>query len=646
VADSSDLNRREWFHLLGAGATFQLALHAEPGNVIGALLQIAPDGAVTLLTSKVDIGQGSRTLLTQCVAEELRVDPARVHIIMGDTGVVPDDGGTYASLTTPLLVPLVRQAAAAAREMLRTMTPAEAMRREIPLEVELTPPERWRVLGTPLPNVNGRAIVTGALQYSADIKLPGMLAGKMVRPDAYDADLVSFDASAAGRIPGAKVVREANFLGVVAPDEATAAKAAALVRAEWHAKDLGDPRELFAFFRQNSTPPVANFNTRYPPLFQKGSVTEGLAQAARRHEAEYTLPFIAHVPVEPRAAVAVWDDKGLTVHCGSQVPFGVRKQLSDSFGVPEQQVRIIVPATGAGFGGKHGPEVALEAARLAKAAGKPVRVAWTREEEFVRSYCRPAGIITVRSGLSSDGRIVAWDFHNYNSGPASLALPYEIPHHWCGFHRARSPLRQGAYRSLAAVANAFARETHIEELAALAGQDPVEFRLRNLENARTRAVIERAAKAFGWGKTRSAAGMACNVEKDAHMALFVELHENQSPVRIHRMVFTFDCGGVLNPDYLRNQITGALIMGLGGALFEELRYDHRRVLNPRFSDYRVPRFADVPEIEVILIDRRDIKPAGAGESPITVVAPAIGAAIFRATGKRLRSLPLAAESRA
>jgi isoquinoline 1-oxidoreductase len=286
--------------------------------------------------------------------------------------------------------------------------------------------------------------------------------------------------------------------------------------------------------------------------------------------------------------------------------------------------------------------VALEAARLAKAAGKPVRVAWTRDEEFVRAYCRPAALITVRSGLSAEGRIAAWDFHNYNSGPASLAVPYAIPHYWCGFHRARSPLRQGAYRSLAAVANTFARETHVEELAALHGQDPVEFRLRNLENPRTRAVIERAAQAFGWGKTRTAAGMACNLEKDAHMALFAELDAKHPGVRVRRMVFAFDCGAVLNPDYLRNQITGALIQGMGGALFEELRYDRRQVLNHRLSDYRVPRFADVPEIEVILVDRRDVTPAGAGESPITVVAPALAAALHRATGKRSQSLPLAA----
>jgi isoquinoline 1-oxidoreductase len=639
VPEIPDLNRRQWLQALSAGATFPIVVEgAAAGPLVAARLHLAEDGTVTLLTGKVDIGQGARTLLTQCVAEEMGIAPTKITVVMGDTGLVPDDGGTYGSLTTPLTVPVVRQAAAAVREMLRTMTPAEAMRREIPVKVSLAEPARWRVLGTPLANVNARAAVTGELRYSTDLNLPGMLAGKMIRSDAYTPELVSFDANAARSVPGVQVVREGNFLGVVAPDETTAARAAALVKAEWRSKDLGDSGELFASLKQNSTPAVANFNTRYPPLYTKGNVAEALAQAARRHAAAYTLPFIAHVPLEPRAATAVWDDHELTVHCGSQVPFAVRKQLADAFGIEEGRVRVIVSATGGGFGGKHGPEVALEAARLAKAAGKPVRVAWTREEEFVRSYCRPAGLIEVRSGLAADGRIVAWEFHNYNSGPASLALPYTVADHWCGFHRAQAPLRQGAYRSLAAVANTFARETHVEELAALAGQDAVEFRLRNIGDERLREVMERAAEKFG--KPRGAAGMACNLEKDARMALYCDIEVRGKAVRVRRMVMAFDCGAVLNPDNLRNQITGALIQGMGGALFEELRYDRRRVRNGRLSEYRVPRFADVPEIEIVLIDRRSVPPAGAGESPITVVAPALGAALFRATKKRIRDLPL------
>jgi isoquinoline 1-oxidoreductase len=622
------VNRRQWLQSLGAGAVIQIVVEGQPAVPPGRL-RIEPDGSVTLFTGKVDMGQGSRTLLTQCVAEELGIDPAKVRLVMGDTAETPDDGGTYGSLTTPLAVPVVRAAAAAAREV-----PSLAAK------TDLTLPRQWRVLGSSLSSVNGRAIVSGSLKYSTDLKLPGMLAGKVIRPEAYDANLVSYDAGAAEQLAGVKVVRDGNLLAVVAPDDETAGRAAAMVRAEWKARELTGSADVFEYFKKNSTPPVANFKTRYPPLFEKGSVNEALAKAAKRHQAEYTLAHIAHVPMEPRAAVASWDDKGLTVRCGSQVPFGVRKQLADAFGLDEREVRVIVPATGGGFGGKHGPEVAFEAAKLAKAAGKPVRVAWTREEEFVRSYCRPAGLIEVRSALDG-GRIAAWDFHNYNSGPASLLPPYSVPHYWCGFHRSPSALRQGAYRSLAAVANTFARETHVEELAALAGEDSVEFRLRNIDNARLREVIDRAGHAFGWGKPGGgAAGMACNIEKDAHIALFAEIEGAPPAVHVRRMVIAFDCGAVLNPDNLRNQITGALIMGVGGALLEQLRYDRTRVLNNRLSEYRVPRFSDAPRIEVILVDRREVTPAGAGESPITVVAPALGAAIHRATGRRLRALPL------
>ena len=636
-----DLNRRQLFEALGAGAVFQFTLHAQPATrTLGARLHFAPDGTVTLLTGKVDIGQGSRTLLTQCVAEELRIDPAKVRLIMGDTALVPDDGGTFASLTTPMTVPIVRQAAAAAREMLRNMEPAKAMLAQLPVNVELTDPGSWMILGKPLKNVNGRSIVTGSLHYSSDVKVPGMLAGKIVRADAHQAELLSYDASAAETIPGVQVFRDGNLLGVTAPDEMAASKAAALIRAKWTAKELGDSREVFETFKKMSTPPVTNFKVRYPPLFEKGSVAGGLASAAIKHAAIYKLPYISHVPIEPRSAIAIWDEKGLTVHSGSQVPFGVRKQLAEAFSIGEQEVRVIVPATGSGFGAKHGPEVALEAARLAKSAGKPVRVAWTREEEFQAGYYRPAALIEVRSGMDAAGRIAAWDFHNYNSGPSSLAVPYAIPNFWCGFHRSPSPLRQGPYRSLAAVANTFAREMHVGELAAIAKKDPVEFRLRQLENPRMKEVIERAAAAFGWGKSRSAVGMSCNLEKDAHIALFTEIDIAKSGVRVRRMTIAFDCGAVLNPEGLRNQIEGALIMGIGGALFEEVTYDRRAVRNRSLSDYRVPRFADAPEIEVILVDRREVTPAGAGESPITVAAPAIGAAIFQATGKWIRSLPM------
>jgi isoquinoline 1-oxidoreductase len=636
VAEQAGISRRAWLGAVGGGVAFDVTVQGEGRPLLGARFEFAADGSVTLLTGKCELGQGSRTLLAQCVAEELRLPIEKIQVVMADTGRVPDDGGTYASLTTPLAVPAVRQAAAAARDALRTMKPEEAARREVALDVVLSSPQIWKVLGSPVPNLNGRAIVTGRMRYAGDLVEPGMLHGKLVRPAAYHAELVSYKAEPT---PGVQVVREGNVLGAVAASEDAAESAVAQIAAEWKSRDLIPPADLPAHFRKTAVEPKVNNNSRYPPLLIKGSVESALAGAARTHQATYRLPAIAHAPIEPRAAIAHWDEHGLTVRSCGQVPFGVRKQLAAAFRIPESRVRVILSDTGSACGGKHGPEVLIEAAALAKAAGKPVRVAWSREEEFVRSYCRPPALVDVQSGLSADGRIVAWEFRNYNSGAAGLAAPYDIPHYRCAHYRAECPLRLGPYRSLAAVANTFARESHVDELAALHGDDPLEFRLRNIANPRLKEALQRAATRFGWGKGKRAVGLACNIEKGGHLALFVEI-EVAKRVRLVRMTAAFDCGAILNPDGLRNQVEGAIVMGIGGALFEEFQFDRHKALNPSFSAYRVPRFSDAAPLEVILIDRREETPAGAGESPITATAPAIASALFRATGKRLRDLPL------
>jgi nicotinate dehydrogenase subunit B len=366
-------------------------------------------------------------------------------------------------------------------------------------------------------------------------------------------------------------------------------------------------------------------------------VAEGLASAAKRHDAQFTLANIAHVPLEPRAVIAEWNDGKLTVWSGTQAPFMVRRDLAAALGIPESDIRVLAQEIGGAYGGKQRGECEIEAARLARGAGAPVKLAWTREDESVAGYCRPAGIVEMTAGLDASGRICAWQHRNYNSGAAGLKPPYAIPHYSCEFHRAESPIRQGSYRSLACVANTFAREGLIDELAALTKTDPLEYRLRNTEDPRLREALTRAGDRFGWGKRHAGpVGLACNIEKDARLALFTEL---DGP-RVRRMVFAFDVGAIVNPDGLRNQAQGGLIQGLGGALFEELKWDSRNLTNTRLSSYRVPRFSDVPDIEVILIDRPDIPSAGAGEAPITVVAPAIAAAMRARDSKPHRSLPL------
>jgi nicotinate dehydrogenase subunit B len=256
-------------------------------------------------------------------------------------------------------------------------------------------------------------------------------------------------------------------------------------------------------------------------------------------------------------------------------------------------------------------------------------------------------VIEIRSGVRNDGSITAWEFHNYNSGTAGIRPYYEIPNQRIEFHPAQTPLRQGSYRALAATANHFARESHMDELASAVKMDPLEFRLKNLKNERLRAVFEAAAKRFGWGRAKSGAGrgfgIAGGFEKGGNVATCVEAAVDGATgeVRVVRVVTAFECGAVVNPDGLRNQVEGANIMGLGGALFEAIEFENGRIRNPRFSKYRVPRFSDVPKIETVLLDRKDIPSAGSGEAPIVGLAPAIGNAIFDATGVRLRSLPMA-----
>jgi isoquinoline 1-oxidoreductase len=307
---------------------------------------------------------------------------------------------------------------------------------------------------------------------------------------------------------------------------------------------------------------------------------------------------------------------------------------------------VIVPDTGSAYGGKHTGEAAVEAARLAKAASKPVKIVWTREEEFTWAYFRPAGVIDVKSGVRKDGTLVAWQFDNYNSGPSAIRTPYNVANQRIEFHAADSPLRQGSYRGLAATANHFARETHMDELAHMLGINPLDFRLKNLSDPRLVAVFQAAANKFGWGHEKSSPtrgfGIAGGVEKGGYIATCaeVEIDRGTRDVTVKRLVAAFECGAIVNPDGLRNQVMGAAVQGLGGALFESVGFNNGKITNPHFAQYRVPRFADTPQIEVVLLDRKDLHPAGAGETPIVGTAPAVGNAIFASTGIRLRSLPL------
>jgi isoquinoline 1-oxidoreductase len=504
----------------------------------------------------------------------------------------------------------------------------------------LTPAQGWKVAGTAVAKIDGRDFVTGRHHYTSDVTRPGMLHGKILRPVAFHAKLASLDSSEAEKMPGVRIVRDGDFVGVAAADEYTAARALAAMRAKWDAPQQPSEGELFEYLRKNSKHEEGAQHV-------SGSIQRGLATADKTISQTYTVSYIAHVPLEPRAALADWENGKLTVWTGTQRPFAVRDELAQTFHIPAGQVRVLVPDTGSAYGGKHTGDAAVEAARLAKASGKPVRVVWTREEELTWAYFRPAGVIDVKSGVRSDGTIVAWEFDNYNSGPAAIGTPYDIPNQRIEFHPSDSPLRQGSYRGLAAPANHFARESHMDELAHAVAMDPLEFRLKNLTDGRLRAVFEAAAHKFGWGRQKTSPtrgfGIAGGVEKGGYVATCAEVESDPATgeVAIRRVVEAFECGAVVNPDGLRNQVSGCIVQAIGGALFEAIHFENGRILNPHLAEYRVPRFSDLPQIEVEILDRKDLPSAGAGETPFAGLAPAVGNAIFSATGIRLRSLPLA-----
>jgi len=684
-----EVDRRDFFKFLGAGILIVCVLksaHAaqESGTAkhssdesipeeIGAWLHIGENGTVTVYTGKVEVGQNIRTSLSQAVAEELHLPTGKVQIVMGDTQLTPFDMGTFGSRTTPTMNPQLRKAASAARDLLLglaasrwqidrtrllatdgmitdpetkrsieygTLIRGQQLTQTISEQAPLIPASQWTVQGQSLPKVDGRDFVTGKHRYPSDQKLPDMLYGRILRPASFGAILASVDTREAEQIPGVTVVHDGNFVGVAAPSEEIASRAIATIRADWKAEPQPSNKELFEYLKKNAV--EGKSSTGDGSRYETGAVDQALAAADHRLQQTYTVSYIAHAPLEPRAALAQWSGNNLTVWTGTQRPFGVRSELVQAFRIPEESVRILMPDTGSAYGGKHTGETAIEAARLAKAAGRPVKLVWTREEEFTWAYFRPAGVIEVTGGVRQDGTILAWEFHNYNSGAAGIRTYYEIENQRIEFHPTRSPLRQGSYRALAATANHFARESHMDEMAHLLNMD---FRRKNLKNDRLRAVFEAAAKKFGWGRTKAVGqgfGMGGGFEKAGNIATFAEVAVDQKSreVKVVRVVTAFECGAIVNPDNLRNQIEGSNIMGLGGALFEAIEFENGHVLNGRFSSYRVPRFRDVPVLETVLLDRKDIPSAGAGECPMVGLAPAIGNAIFDATGVRLRSLPM------
>jgi isoquinoline 1-oxidoreductase len=693
---TSELRRRDFFGIAGAGLfVFFRSGPAEaqeparlptrlsgPGD-FNAYLRIGADGRVACMSGKVELGQGVMTELAQVLAEELDVAFDSIDVVVGDTDLCPNDGGTYGSMTTPLLVPNVRRAGAEARAVLLGMAaeklgaPVERLQvangvvsdpgkpgatvayaqlvqgRRIErrlANIPVKPASSFQTIGKSPHRKDALEKVTGRAVYSGDMRFPGLLHAAILRPPAHGAKLKSADTSAAEKVAGAQVIRDSGMVAVLHERPDLAAQALALVRAEFENPPEGpDDRTIFEHIQK--TAPLARV------VGSSGDLAEGERLAAGAIvENTYLNSYVAHAAMETHSATARFEDGKVTVWASTQAPFQVKGAVMGALGLPADKVRIVSHYVGGGFGGKTEADQGVEAALLARIAGKPVQVVYSRQEEFFYDHFRPAATIAIRAGVAN-GKIVLWDARIVGAGDREGSPFYDIPHRrtlsaggWMGGNPAgMNPFEVGAWRAPSVNSITFARESHIDALAARAGVDPLEFRLGNLTHPRVRRVLETAAKQFGWKAARAPSGrgvgMACGIYSNACNAAFAEVAVNRSTgaVEVKRIAMALDVGLVVNPDGMRQQAEGAVMMGLGPALAEEVKFRGGEVLTRNFDSYRLARFSWLPKLEIVFVDDPEAAALGGGEPPIITIGAVLANAIYDAVGARLLQLPMTPE---
>ena len=640
-------------------------------------IRIEHDGTVTALSGKIEFGQGLRTAFAQIVADELDVPLERVRVVLGDTDLVPFDFGTFGSHSVAQEAPLLRKAAAFARRQLierasaklgvaaekldtdagavvagggkrvayTELLDSEALAGTVPERVPLMPDARRKYAGKPMPRLEARDIVTGRATFVADVRLPGMARGAMVRPPARGAKLRSVDDAAARKMPGViAVVRQGDVVGVVAEREEQARAAAAAVDAEWHVVPVEGP-------------------TAEVPMRSDAGVDEKQRSAQVRLAQTYVLPPIASAPIGPSAAVADVRADRATMYVGTHRPFSVREQVARTVGLPEQRVRVLPQTTSGTYGRNSHADAAIEAAILSKAVGRPVLLQWTREEEFVWSPSRPEAVLEIAAGLGADGRIVAWRYDEHTNVHSAAGLDPQVLGGTAGrnaippytgfaakvtLHIEPTRLRTANFRSLAAAENVFAIESFMDELALASDQEPLAFRLRHIEDARFRRVVERVAERSEWGARpvgRRGRGIACTVYHGTYAAQVAEVEVSLSgAVRLVKVWCVVDPGQTLNPEGVRNQVEGGIQQSASWTLKEELGHRDGRVVTTGWDTYPIATFRDAPEsIEVEVAGDAGAPPTGVGEPGAVPTAAAIANAVYAASGARVRSVPLTRE---
>jgi len=659
---------------------------------VDSFLAIHADGSVTIYTSKVDVGTGLRIAMSQMVAEELDIPVDRVTVVEGDTAITPNHGGTGGSTGIPQGGVELRRAAATARQALMklgaqpgTNIGALAGGKRLNLKVDpnapLKDPKTYTIVGRPIlrPDVPDKC--TGRNVYVQDFSLPGMLHGRVIHPPSIGAKLMSLDESSIRTIPGARVVRIQNFLGIVAPDEWAAIRAAKELKVTWtEEQGLPGSDNLDRHVRES----VPDHDET---IVNKGDPAAALPGTTKQLSALYAWPIQSHASLGPSCAVADVRPEGTTIWTASQGPHGMRANFSRIFGIPEDKLRVIFLDGSGSYGGNGNDDAAADALLLSRAIGKPVRVQWMREDEHAWDPKGPPQVLEIRGGLDNDNRIATWETHMWlpmniqgnrplvsvdgagitqphgqgaglmsqNGDPPYAASNVRVVVHYLK----GTPLRPSNLRAPGKVANVFAVESFTDELAAAAGVDAVEFRLRGLTDPRALDVIKRAAEMIGWegrpapnrrpinGNVLTGRGFAYARYKQAEnyvaIAMEVAVDRNTGRINVRRIACAHDGGLIVNPDGLRNQIEGSILQTLGRALHEEVKFDRSRVTSVDWASYPILSFPDVPSLDVALIDRPALPPLGAGEASTAPVAAAVANAVFDATGIRLRRVPLRLE---
>ncbi|MEN8125775.1 MAG: molybdopterin cofactor-binding domain-containing protein [Bacteroidota bacterium] len=639
-----------------------------------AYLRVKEDGRVDCYTGKIEMGQGITTSLAQVLAEELEISIYSIDMIMGDTELCPYDAGTWGSLTTRFTDPVLRAAAAEAREVLidlaaenlgvseemldvsngtvfvknneklkvtyATLTKGKKIVKTLKKKPEIKKSKDFKIIGKPVISLDSESKVTGKAKYAGDIKLPGMVYATIIRPAVFNSKKIKVDSSELSSFKGAELVEDENLVAVVHLDPEIANKAAKKVRVTWETPEhIADNETIFQYFDDN---------IKEKNIFEEsGNLTTGRENSDIIVEAKYYDGYKAHASIETHSATCHFKDDKLIMWASSQTPFGTREQLAKTFDMPLEKVHLKQIFLGGGFGGKIYNRQAIEAAKIAKLCGKPVQLVWSRKEEFMYDRFRTAALMKATSGVDANGNLKLWEFDIYCAGTRGTKLFYGIANNRTRMFNEDDihPFGTGAWRAPGNNSTTFARESHIDATAHAAGIDALKFRLDNLENEKMLNTLKLAARTFDWKRKKQEGhgyGIALGEDAGTSVAMIAEVYVDKTTGEVQpiRVVCAQDMGQVVNPHGATLQTEGGITMGLGYALYEDIEFNGGRIKSKSFNNYEITKFSKTPKIECVFIDKMDSKTQGGGEPAIICVGGAIANAVFDACGARVNRMPI------